>query len=113
MARSTTKQRFSEGDRPSADVSEQVRMRSAAGAAELVVLHAHSLSAAEEAIRMVRGNGTVVLNFATMSPSLSQRLLDVVRGGLCAIDGVVEPIGADVLLLSPAWRRLKRPTTHS
>ncbi|MBM5801386.1 MAG: cell division protein SepF [Cyanobacteria bacterium K_DeepCast_35m_m2_023] len=77
----------------------------AAGHTQLVVLHAHSLNAAQEAIQNVRDNSTVVLNCDGLSQPLAQRLLDVVRGGLCALDGRLTPIGADVVLLQPAISR--------
>lgn len=78
----------------------------AAGHAELVVLQAQTLAAAEDAISIVRSNGTVVLNCAAMPAPLAQRLIDLVRGGLCAIDGLVDPIGTQVLLLRPALSRI-------
>ena len=79
-----------------------IRPVHASGHAELVVLQACNLDAAEDAIRIVRSRGTVVLNCASMSAELAQRLLDVVRGGLCAIDGCYEPISPQVVLLRPA-----------
>ena len=76
--------------------------RRAAGHAQLVVLQAQSLNAAQEAIQNVRDNATVLLNCEGLSRPLSQRILDVVSGGLCAIDGRLTPVGTDVVLLEPA-----------
>ena len=81
-------------------------MGRANGFAELVILQAQSLNAAEEAIAIVRGNGTVVLNCSGMPQALAHRTRDVVHGGLCAIDGLIEPIGTQVLLLRPSLSRL-------
>jgi FtsZ-interacting cell division protein YlmF len=79
----------------------------AAGHMELVVMQARTLAAAAEAIHIVRGRGTVVLNCGAMPAELARRLLDVVQGGLCAIDGALEPIGADVVLLRPAQSQIR------
>ena len=72
-----------------------------AQAPALTVVHAQSLGDAELVIRMVRGNATVVLNVEALEPSLRRRVVDVIGGGLCAIDAKSTEIGNHVWLLKP------------
>lgn len=83
----------------------------AGGGSQLTVLRARNLETAQEAIAIVRANGTVVLNCETMPAELAQRLLDVIGGGLCAIDGSIESISAGVALLRPAFSALQCAAT--
>ncbi len=67
-----------------------------------MVLWARGLDDAGTVISAVRRNGVVVLNCGNLSARAGQRLIDMVSGGLLAIDGQVRRIGDDVLLCCPA-----------
>ena len=84
-----------------ADVAAQIW----AQAPSLTVVHAQSLNDADTVIKLVRSNATVVLNVEALDPALRRRVVDMVGGGLCAIDASSTEIGNHVWLLKPLLAR--------
>ncbi|MEB3173389.1 MAG: cell division protein SepF [Cyanobacteriota bacterium] len=84
--------------------STQLRWRESVGQElpRLHVMKASSLVDAGSAINLVRSREVVLLDCAALEPRLAQRLLDMVSGGLAAIDGQLHRIGPSLLLASPA-----------
>lgn len=75
--------------------------------ADLMVLWARGLDDAGTVISTVRRNGVVVLNCARMGAQAAQRLIDLVSGGVLAMDGQTRRISGDVLLCCPAITRIE------
>ena len=72
----------------------------------LRVIHARSIDDAFELIRVVRGNQAVLLNHSLLDTGLGSRLIDICSGGVCAMDGQVHRIGAELVLFAPALTRV-------
>lgn len=90
-----------------ASPSQQVRQLSGLPAGGVVLLEARGLDDAEAAITAVRRNSSVVLQCEHMHPRLAQRLIDMVSGGVCAMDGHERRISAQVMLFLPAAAKLE------
>ena len=61
-----------------------------------------------EAVLAVREQRTVVLNLSRLTPELAQRAVDLVSGGVHALDGQQQRISERVLLLAPAGVAINR-----
>jgi FtsZ-interacting cell division protein YlmF len=70
------------------------------------VIHASSIADAFEVIQVVRSNQVVLLNCSQLDTRLGTRLIDICSGGVCAIDGQVHPISAELVLFAPALTRV-------
>lgn len=68
----------------------------------LALLKATDLRDATTAIALVRRNHVVVLNCGGMEERQSQRLIDMVHGGVVAMDGQMRRISSDVVLACSA-----------
>ena len=78
----------------------------AAGPA-LSVVYARDIADAFEVIRVVRTNQTVLVNCSQLASGVGSRLIDICSGGVCAMDGQVHHISADLVLFAPALTRLE------
>lgn len=77
-------------------------------AGAVMVVQARGLADAEVAISSVRQNNNVVLQCGGLEPPLAQRIIDMVSGGICAIDGQIRVISPDVVLCLPALAILEQ-----
>ena len=85
-----------------------LRQRSPGIAGAVVLVQARGLADAEVAISSVRQNNSVVLQCGGLEPPLAQRIIDMVSGGVCAIDGQIRHISPDVVLCLPALANLEQ-----
>ena len=76
-------------------------LRAARGMASLTVLRARGLDDGREALTLLRSNSTIVVQLGELQAALQQRLIDLLQGGACALNGDLTRIGTDVLLLTP------------
>ena len=72
----------------------------------LSVVHARGIPDAFAVIRVVRANQSVLVNCSQLTSSLGRRLIDICSGGVCAMDGQVHRISADLVLFAPALTRV-------
>jgi hypothetical protein len=70
------------------------------------VVHACGISDAFAVIKIVRANQAVLLNCSQLTGQLSSRLIDICSGGVCAMDGQVHRISAELVLFAPALTRV-------
>jgi FtsZ-interacting cell division protein YlmF len=75
--------------------------------ARLLVFHPRQLEDAQDLIRAVKGNQTVVLNASGADAGEAQRLIDFACGGMEAIDGQTHRIDAETFLFTPARGRVE------
>ena len=75
---------------------------------DVVVLMPEQFNDALEAVLAVREQRTVVLNLSRLTPELAQRAVDLVSGGVHALDGQQQRISERVLLLAPAGVSINR-----
>jgi len=72
----------------------------------LHVVHARGIADAYAVIRVVRDNQAVLLNCSQLAGRFGGRLIDICSGGICAMDGQVHRINADLVLFAPALTRV-------
>ena len=75
--------------------------------ARLLVFHPRQLEDAQDLIRAVKANQTVVLNASGADAGEVQRLIDFACGGMEAIDGQTHRIDAETFLFTPARGRVE------
>ena len=75
--------------------------------ARLLVFHPRQLEDAQDLIRAVKANQTVVLNASSADVGEAQRLIDFACGGMEAIDGQTYRIDAETFLFTPARGRVE------
>jgi|GEM_PF-4927121 len=86
----------------SSDVTHRLGQLHGLATGGLVLVQARGLDDADVAITAVRHNGTVVLQCEHLEPRLAQRLIDMVSGGVCAMDGKIHHISSQAVLFLPA-----------
>ncbi len=77
-------------------------MAMAAGGQRVLVIAPRRLEEAQQIIKAVRENQTVVLQTTNAEEGVAQRLIDFACGGIAAIDGQVHRINEVTFLFSPA-----------
>lgn len=77
------------------------------GGPTLQVMYADGIDDAFAVIRAVRTNQSVLLNCSALEEGCGERLITICTGGICALDGLVRRISADVVLFAPALTRLQ------
>lgn len=95
------------------DVTQRLGQLPGLAAGGLVLVQARGLDDAEVAITAVRHNSTVVLRCEHLGPRLAQRLIDMVSGGVCAMDGRTHHISPQVVLFLPAATSLDCATPQA
>lgn len=68
---------------------------------EVVVMTPARYDEAEQAVRAVQQQRTVVLHLGAMPTDEAQRAIDFVSGGVCALDGQAERLADSVFLFAP------------
>jgi FtsZ-interacting cell division protein YlmF len=91
------------------DVTQRLGQLPGLAAGGLVLVQARGLDDAEVAITAVRHNSTVVLRCEHLGP----RLIDMVSGGVCAMDGRTHHISPQVVLFLPAAASLDCATPQA
>lgn len=72
----------------------------------LKIVNASGIADAFAVVRDVRGNQAVLLNCSQLNTRLATRLIDICSGGVCAMDGRVHRISAELVLFAPALTRV-------
>ena len=79
---------------------------------ELVVMEPRMFEEIPEAILALRERKTVILNLTNMDADQAQRSVDYVAGGVFAMDGHQERIGANVFLFTPNCVQINTHTSN-
>lgn len=79
---------------------------------ELVVMEPRMFEEIPEAILALRERKTVILNLTNMDADQAQRSVDYVAGGVFAMDGHQERIGANVFLFTPNCVQINNHTSN-
>jgi cell division inhibitor SepF len=75
---------------------------------EVLVLRPGCVEDAAEAVLAVQHLKTVVLHLDDLDPEEAQRIIDFVSGGVYAIDGQSERLGASVFIFAPSIVTISR-----
>lgn len=95
---------------PSAAQAYQLSSQAwAAGHHQVVVIQASSLDDAAQVITLVRSNQVVLLNCEALEQGLAQRLIDMVHGGVSAMDGHLQAITQGVVLACSGLTAVQGP----
>jgi cell division inhibitor SepF len=78
----------------------------------ILVLHPRNLDDGQRAIQAVRRGQSLVLDVSQLDPALGQRLVDIICGGITAMDGQSRRLGEAVFLFTGCMSRIEEADSH-